>query len=170
MRNKKLNDDVASTTTVVHAQSLSPAPTFSLLFSHCTRNDIFTVLIPAIIVSLISGGVQPFMTHLIGQAFNAMAKFPSVSPTDADRHHLRHAVGFVSLELVGLAVGSLVLSSVMSGLWLRVGEITVMRVRSKVFQAVVERDIEWFDALGVSDAEKGSEGVGAGGLDRKSVV
>ena len=123
--------------------------------------------VDAIAVSLIAGGIQPLMTRLIGQAFNSMANFPASSPTEADKHHLLRTMAFVSLELVGLAVGSLVLSSVMSGLWFRVGEITVMRVRNKVFQAVVKRDIEWFDALGVSDTEKGSEGIGAGGLMAK---
>ncbi|KAF8333191.1 P-loop containing nucleoside triphosphate hydrolase protein [Cantharellus anzutake] len=170
MKNKETHSDPLSTPTVVHTkptQRSPPAPTYALLFSHCSRNDVFTLLIPAVIASLVGGGVQPFMTHLIGQAFNAMAQFPNVSPTDGDRHRLVRTMTLVAIELVCLAAGSLIISSLISGLWLRVGERIVMRVRNKVFHAVVRRDIEWFDKLGVSESENTSDGIGAGGLMAK---
>ncbi|KAG8704285.1 hypothetical protein FRC08_002326, partial [Ceratobasidium sp. 394] len=55
----------------------APAPSLKLLFAHCTRRDVFTLLLPAIFVSVVSGGVAPFMTRVIGQAFDAFAAFPS---------------------------------------------------------------------------------------------
>lgn len=147
-----------------------PTPSIPLLFSACSRRDIWLGLVPAIAISLAAGGIAPFMTHVIGQAFDAMASFTSASDPGASAR-LMHKINIVSLELVGLAVGQLALSSLMSSVWLWLGERIVMRLRQQVFLAVTSRDIEWFDLLGENKSadDENEESVGAGGLMAKFV-
>lgn len=114
-------------------------PSLRLLFSYCTRRDVALGVVPAILTSLAAGAVAPFMTHVIGQA---MAIFASSSDADADaRHHLMHTMSVVALEFVGLAIGSLALSSLMSTFWVWVGERIVKRLRHEVFLAATSREI-----------------------------
>lgn len=143
-----------------------PSPSIALLFSHCTRRDVLLGVFPAVIVSLAAGGIAPFMTHVIGQAFQAMATFTTADDPQA-RQQLTHTMGIVSLSFVGLALGTLAFSSLMSTIWLWVGERIVMRLRHEVFLAVTSRDIEWFDLLGENKSNGDDESVGAGGLMAK---
>lgn len=164
----KSDGDVAPASAPLHPAPTTPTPSLRLLFTHCTRRDALTLLLPAILVSLAAGGVAPFMTYVIGQAFNAFASFPVTStPDHAAQQALMHDMGIVALELVGLAGGALALSGVMSSLWLWVGERIVMRVRHRVFTAITSREMEWFDLLGEVKSDEESESVGAGGLMAK---
>lgn len=159
----------ATTTTTTTTPYKAPTPSIALLYSYCTRRDVLFGLLPAIASSLAAGAIAPFMTHVIGQAFGAMAEFTSADDSVA-RQKLMHKITIVALELIGLSAGSLILSSLTASLWLWVGERLVKRLRQTVFQAVTSREIEWFDMLGqdkganVSDAESAS---GAGGLMAK---
>jgi ABC-type multidrug transport system fused ATPase/permease subunit len=106
-------------------------------------SDLLGFLYPAIFISIISGGIAPFMTYVIGQVFDSFASFPSV-PSAQDKQDLLHGVGIAALELVAVAVGCMVLSSIGSALWIGTGEKNVMRLRLKVFESIVERDMKWF--------------------------
>lgn len=111
------------------------------------------------------------MTYVIGQAFDAFARFPLTSPAQSDKNTLLHNVGLAALELVGLAVGSLALSSVESCLWIWNGEVVVRELRGKVYRAVVGKDMVWFDCrMGSEGSVTTSEEdgpIGAGGLMAK---
>ncbi|KAI5116161.1 hypothetical protein M0805_005750 [Coniferiporia weirii] len=148
-----------------------PVPSIRLLFSQVSRRDALLLLLPAILTSVIMGGVAPFMTQLIGQVFDAFAEFPTSGATAADGNKLRHTVGIAALELVALAVGAITLSSITSALWISTGERNIMRLRTKVYAAVSGRDMAWFDTkMGAEDAVVSTEGegpVGAGGLMAK---
>lgn len=148
-----------------------PQPSIKLLFSLVSQRDAFTLLVPAIATSVIAGGVAPFMTHVIGQVFDAFARFPLSGATSADKSALRHDVGLAAVELIALAAGAIALGSITSALWIATGERNVMRLRRKVYQAVTAREMEWFDTkMGGDDAIVSKEGdgpVGAGGLMAK---
>ena len=111
------------------------------------------------------------MTFVIGQSFDAFARFPLTSPSQSDKDTLLHNVGLAALELVGLAVGSLALSSVESCLWIWNGEVVVRELRRKVYRAVVGKDMVWFDCrMGAESSVITSEDdgpIGAGGLMAK---
>jgi ATP-binding cassette subfamily B (MDR/TAP) protein 1 len=115
------------------------------------------------------------MTFVIGQAFDAFARFPlTPNPPTQAKDNLLHGVGFAALELVGLAVGSLALSSVTSCLWIWTGEMNVMALRKAVYQSVTAKDMSWFDThMGMSDgnkltrADENDGPIGAGGLMAK---
>ncbi len=147
-------------------------PSIRLLFSCLSRAHFFFLLLPAILVSIIAGGVAPFMTYVIGQVFDAFSQFPLTSnpPTEA-KENLLHGVGLAALELIALAVGSLALSSLTSCIWIWIGETNAMAVRKRVYLAVTQKEMAWFDTkmgaddtmfLGHGDEQHGP--VGAGGL------
>jgi ATP-binding cassette subfamily B (MDR/TAP) protein 1 len=117
------------------------------------------------------------MTFVIGQAFDAFAKFPlTPNPPQEAKDALLKSVGIAALELVGLAVGSLALGSVTSSLWIWTGEVNVGALRRRVYEGVMSKDMGWFDSrMGSSEgaevqvaSDDDSEGpVGAGGLMAK---
>ncbi|KAF6757915.1 P-loop containing nucleoside triphosphate hydrolase protein [Ephemerocybe angulata] len=171
--------DAPSIATATPPQPASPPvnPSIRLLFSLLSRRHFFFLLLPAILSSLVSGGIAPFMTFVIGQAFDAFAKFPlTPNPPQAAKDALLRAVGLSALELVGLAVGSLALGSVTSCLWIWTGEVNVGELRRKVYLGVMSKEMGWFDTrMGSSEgsevqvaSSEDSEGpVGAGGLMAK---
>ncbi|KAF8607409.1 P-loop containing nucleoside triphosphate hydrolase protein [Ceratobasidium sp. AG-I] len=150
-----------------------PPPSLKLLFAHCTRRDALTLLLPAVIVSLISGGIAPFMTRVIGESFDAFARFPSPAAQEAlsaadlsaAKARLLKEVGLAAIELLALAGGALLLSSGMSCLWIWVAERNVMRLRRRVYEAVTSRQMEWFDAQMAQHDE--GDVTGAGGMMAK---
>lgn len=150
-----------------------PAPSIRLLFSLVSRRHVFLLLLPAMASSIIAGGVAPFMTYVVGQAFDSFADFPlSPNPPQSAKDSLLRGVGLASLQLVGLGAGALLLSSVTSWLWIWLGERNVMALRKKVYKAVTEKDMVWFDmkmgAEGTVQSEEGEDGpLGAGGLMAK---
>ncbi|KAF5350692.1 hypothetical protein D9756_008502 [Leucocoprinus leucothites] len=131
-----------------------PAPSIKLLFSLLSRRHVLCLLVPAISSSVIAGGIAPFMTYVVGQAFDGFSKFPvGPNPPQAAKDALLQSVGMAALELVGLAVGSLALGSVTSSLWIWTGERNAMAVCKAVYRSVAQKDMVWFDThLGDQDA------------------
>ncbi|KAF8963802.1 P-loop containing nucleoside triphosphate hydrolase protein [Flammula alnicola] len=151
---------------------LSISPSIRLLFSFIPRKHLVFLLLPAIFSSIIAGGVAPFMTYVVGQAFDAFAHFPlSPNPPRQGKDDLLRGVGVAALELIGLAVGSLALSSITSCLWIWTGETNVMALRKVIYAAVAQKDMAWFDThMGASDTlttDSGQGPLGAGGLMAK---
>ncbi|TFK52865.1 P-loop containing nucleoside triphosphate hydrolase protein [Heliocybe sulcata] len=147
-----------------------PTPSIRLLFSLLTRRDLFVFVLPAILLSAITGGIAPFMTIVIGQSFNAFAAFPQTpNPPESAKHDLLKAVGLAAIELVGLAAGALALSSITSSLWIWAGERNAMSLRKRVYNAITRKEMIWFDTKmggegSVQDGEESQGPVGAGGL------
>lgn len=150
-------------------------PSIRLLFSLLSRRHLLLLVLPAMLSSFVAGGIAPFMTFVIGQAFAAFAQFPlTPNPPQEAKDALLRSVGIAALELVGLAVGSLALSSVTSCLWIWAGERNVMALRKKVYTAVTGKDMVWFDtkmgaegAGALQSAEEDQGPLGAGGLMAK---
>ncbi|TFY57705.1 hypothetical protein EVJ58_g6862 [Rhodofomes roseus] len=149
-----------------------PQPSIRLLFSLVSRRDFYLIVLPAILTSMLAGGVAPFMTYVVGESFNAFANFPTTpNPSESAKTSLLHGVSLAALELVGLATGALALSSITSSLWIWTGERNLMAVRKKVYAAVTRKDMVWFDTkMGAEDSVQVAEGdgpLGAGGLMAK---
>jgi ABC-type multidrug transport system fused ATPase/permease subunit len=144
-------------------------PSLTLLFSLMSRRDMFCFFLPAVLVSLISGGVAPFMTIAVGQVFDAFAKFPLSNPTQEDKDKLMRGVGISALTLLGLAVAALVLSSITSSLWIATGERNLRALRRRAYHVISNKEMVWFDKkLGSDDSMKATDGedgpIGAGGM------
>ncbi|KAJ7594062.1 P-loop containing nucleoside triphosphate hydrolase protein [Mycena floridula] len=148
-------------------------PSIRLLFSLISFRQRLFLLTPAIIFSAIAGGIAPFMTYVIGQVFDAFAHFPlSSNPPQSAKDQLLHDVGIAAIELVGLAIGSIALSSLTSSLWIWTGEHNAMALRKRVYEAVTQKDMTWFDTQLSEDKTVDASGndqspVGAGGLMAK---
>lgn len=160
------------TTTTTTPEQNGPAPSTRLLFSLLSRRQYLLLLLPAFISSTIAGGIAPFMTHVIGQSFDAFARFPLTSPSQSDKDALLHGVGLAAIQLVGLAIGALGLSSITSALWIWLGESNAMQIRKTVYKGVTAKEMVWFDTrMGAEgnvlslDDEQGP--MGAGGLMAK---
>lgn len=148
-----------------------PTPSVKLLFSLLSRRDLLLFLLPAFVLSVVTGGVAPFMTLVLGNVFQTFAKFANIeSPTSDDRAKLKHDVGISALELLALAAGALALSSLTSFLWILTGERNSMMIRQKVYTSVSNREMTWFDTKTGTEDGSQSEGdgsTGAGGLMAK---
>jgi ATP-binding cassette subfamily B (MDR/TAP) protein 1 len=166
---------IPSAKVVVGTPASAPAPTPSirLLFSLISSRQRFLLLLPAILSSIIAGGVAPFMTYVIGKSFDAFGHFPrDPNPPQSAKDTLLRGVGLAALELVGLAVASIALSSITSSLWIWTGEHNVMALRKLVYESVTQKDMVWFDTKmgseGTVQATEGDQGpLGAGGLMAK---
>ncbi|KAJ7902851.1 hypothetical protein B0H14DRAFT_3708321 [Mycena olivaceomarginata] len=150
------------------AKAPSPASRWPL-FSLLSRQQQLFHLAPAILSSVFTGGIAPFMTIVIGHAFDAFSKFSTpLAPSEGDpKELLVHRVGIVALQLVGLALGSFSLSSLTSYLWILTGEHNVLELRKRVYASIAAEDMMWFDTRASDeqpslDDEQGP--LGAGGL------
>lgn len=152
-------------------ESIPPKPSILLLFSLLPRRRSILLLIPAIISSVVAGGIAPFMTRVIGQAFDAFSNFPlTPDPPETAKMALLRSVGSAALQLIALAFGALAMGTIMSALWICVGENNVQALRQHVYETVANRNLEWFDrnmAVDVEDGTGDNGAVGAGGLMAK---
>lgn len=143
-------------------------PSIRLLFSFISRRHLLILLLPAIFASIIAGGVAPFMTFVVGQAFDAFANFPiTPNPPQAAKDALLRDVGLAALQLIGLGVGALALGSLTSCLWIWIGETNAMALRKAIYVAVSQKDLTWFDMHTTTDGSSAESSVGAGGLMAK---
>ncbi|KAG6899416.1 hypothetical protein C0993_010453 [Termitomyces sp. T159_Od127] len=144
-------------------------PSLRLLFSLLSTRQCLLLLLPAVISSLVAGGIAPFMTYLIGQVFAAYAHYPLSGATQDDKDRLLHQISLAAIELVALAVGALVLSSVTSCFWIWTGERNLLALRQRVYSAVTGKDMVWFDSKTGADSESSNDQgpLGAGGLMAK---
>ena len=161
-----------STTTPHESDAYSPpTPSVKLLFSLLSRRDLYLFLLPAFVLSVVAGGVAPFMTLVLGNVFQNFAKFARIeSPSSDDRAKLKHDIAISALELLALAAGALALSSLTSFLWILTGERNSMMIRQKVYASVSNREMTWFDTkMGAEDGSQseGEGSTGAGGLMAK---
>ena len=160
----------ATSTTKLPLSSYKPLqPSLTLLFSLMPRRDMFCFFLPAVLVSLISGGVAPFMTIAVGQAFDAFAKFPLSDPTQEDKDKLLRGVGVSALTLLGLAAAALILSSITSSLWIATGERNLRALRRRAYHVITNKEMVWFDQkMGSDDSFKTADSedgpIGAGGM------
>jgi ATP-binding cassette subfamily B (MDR/TAP) protein 1 len=132
----------------------APVPSIKLLFSLMSRRSVLCLLLPALFTSIVAGGVAPFMTYVIGQSFDAFARFSSLQTvTQPDRGSLLHDVGLAALELLVLGVGALALASTTSSLWIWTGERNAVALRRALYRSLGKKDMSWFDTnFGEQDA------------------
>jgi ATP-binding cassette subfamily B (MDR/TAP) protein 1 len=158
-------------TTLPNASPMSSptiTPSIRLLFSFISRRHLLILLLPAILASIIAGGVAPFMTFVVGQAFDAFAHFPiTPDPPQAAKDALLRDVGIAALQLIGLAAGALALGSLTSCLWIWIGETNAMTLRKAIYVAVSQKNLTWFDMHTTNDGPSTESSVGAGGLMAK---
>ncbi|KAG8758544.1 hypothetical protein FRC14_007972 [Serendipita sp. 396] len=141
----------------------APKPSLQLLYSLFKKKDFFVLVLPAFIAALAAAAIPPFMTVVVGDAYQVFSAYESTpNPTSHDKYLLVKGVGLAALEFAAMGGGALFLSGVMSALWIWIGEKNVMYLRRHVYHAIAARKMEWFDKN--SDENASGDAVGAGGL------
>lgn len=149
-------------------------PRFRRLFVFTTARDYILLMFPAVVLSILSALIQPYMSIVIGNAFAIFAAYPlNISlATDADRAALRSGVANTSIQLTVTGVLALLFNYMKGVMWTRYGETVADRLRSKVYHCVQGKPMEWYD-MGMGMREEGqgegkeNDAVGAGGLMSK---
>ncbi|WVQ78127.1 hypothetical protein IAT38_000208 [Cryptococcus sp. DSM 104549] len=149
-------------------------PRFRGLFALTTARDYLLLFFPAVILSILSALIQPYMSIVIGDAFTIFAAYPMLTSlaTEADRKALRDGVSDTSLKLTVAGVLALLFNYFKDVMWQRYGETVADRLREKVYAGVQGKSMEWFDmGMGMrieeQEEEEKNESVGAGGLMNK---
>lgn len=149
-------------------------PRFRRLFVFTTTRDYISLLFPAVVLSILSALIQPYMSIVIGNAFAIFAAYPlnTSLATDADRAALRSGVANTSIQLTVAGVLALLFNYMKGVMWTRYGETVADRLRSKVYHGVQGKPMEWYDmGMGMREEEQGegkeNDAVGAGGLMSK---
>jgi ATP-binding cassette subfamily B (MDR/TAP) protein 1 len=141
-----------------------PKPSLQLLFTLFSKRDMVFLILPAILAALAAASIPPFMTIVVGDAFDVFSAYQSTpTPTEHDKALLLKGLGLAAIEFCAMGGGALFLSGVMSALWIWVGEKNIMYIRRAVYDSVTSREMEWFDK-NTDERGAGDNAVGAGGL------
>lgn len=109
---------------------------------HFTEKRHIPALTTAISFAILSGLVVPLMAVVMGKIFGSFASF------GAEKINPEALVAQVTsqiLVLVGLGMGSWVVSGTFFTGWLVFGELQVKVAREKLFEGLVDKDMEWYD-------------------------
>jgi ATP-binding cassette subfamily B (MDR/TAP) protein 1 len=153
-----------------------PRPSLFLLFSLTKRDDVFFHLLPCVILGVVSALVTPYMTMVVGDAFEIFATFP-LDVSDLQPGQANKFVAGISSCALKLTVAGLIglgLNTVMVAWWVCLGEKITNDLRTRVYDGVMARPMAWFDlgmgmkAVETEDGEgttaTNAEAIGAGGL------
>lgn len=122
-------------------QNFEKSLSWRALFNFTTRAHIIPLL-TAIVLSIASGIVIPILSILLGKLFN---QFTEYGIGKIDGHDLVHKISSYALCLVGLGSGAIFLNACYFGFWLVYGELQAKNARDKLFDGLLEKDMEWFD-------------------------
>lgn len=112
------------------------------LFSFTTSKHL-PVLITGSIFALLAGCITPVLAVLLGNIFNTFTSF-GAGQLNADT--LRSKIITNCLGMVGLGGAGLVLNGAYFMVFVAFGEFQASAIRRRVFNALLKRDIEWFEA------------------------
>ncbi len=156
---------------------IAPRASTRLMFSVLPREDWFFHVLPCVILAATSALVTPYMTVVIGEAFEIYSAFPTdvstLQPGQGTAFIAAISTCAIKLAVAG-AIG-LVLNVAMIGWWVCLGEKVANCLRGKVYESVMGRSMAWYDlGMGMKATDSAStvdgaatdsqEAVGAGGL------
>lgn len=111
------------------------------LFNFMSKSHI-VIFALAVILSVASGIVIPALATFLGKIFDL---FTSFGAGEIDGPDLVKKVSTYGIVLAGLGSISGILNALFFGLWLVFGELQAKNVREKLFDGMVEKDLEWYD-------------------------
>lgn len=154
-------------------------PTFSLLFSLSPPLSNLSIVGPAVFFSVVAGAIPPYMTELIGSAFQGFSDYtittysPTLTPAQlaTAKLVLLESVKMSAIKFSALGFGTFIISGLSFAFWTINGERTAKALRLEVFNGIGGRSMAWYDlGMGMNEeneeemAAEGSSGQGAGGL------
>ncbi|KAI9784929.1 MAG: hypothetical protein M1816_000565 [Peltula sp. TS41687] len=111
------------------------------LFNFTSKHHTPTLTI-ALILSVISGIVIPAVSIFLGRIFNLFTDYAIGKITG---HVLVHKVSINCIALVAIGVGSWALNGGYFMFWLVFGELQAKSVRDRLFDGLMQKDMEWYD-------------------------
>lgn len=116
-------------------------PGWRSLFNFTTRFHIFPLSV-ALVFSVASGVIIPALSIILGKMFDIFTKYGA---NELNGSELVRKVSIYGLVLVGLGSASGVLNAGYFMAWLAFGELQARNVRDRLFDAMLEKDMEWYD-------------------------
>ena len=117
------------------------AAPWSALFTFTTRRHAI-VLSLAIFFSAISGANVPAKAYLLGKAFNSFTTFGAGVISGAE---LKKEVAKYCIYLAILGLANWLTSAAFFLFWLAFAEMQAKCARDRVFEGLLEKDIEWYE-------------------------
>jgi ATP-binding cassette, subfamily B (MDR/TAP), member 1 len=111
------------------------------LFNFTTYKHLI-VLFPAIVCSVSSGVIATVNSYLIGKVFGLFTEFYA---GQIDKNDFNHQVATYNLFIIMVAVGSWFFNSLAFFLWHTFSELQARGARVRIFNALLNRNIAWFD-------------------------
>lgn len=109
---------------------------------HFTEKRHTLALTAAISFAILSGLVVPLMAVIMGKIFGSFASFGAEKITPEG---LVEQVTLQIVLLAALGAGSWVVSGAFFAGWLVFGELQAKVAREKLFEGLIDKDMEWFD-------------------------
>jgi ATP-binding cassette subfamily B (MDR/TAP) protein 1 len=108
-----------------------------------TKASHLPVFIPGLLLSAAAGLLQPAMAIFFGKFFNA---FTSYASGDIDESTFVDRTSGSIYALLGIGASTLLLKGGVFIFWLNFGELQAQCIRKVLFESLLSRDIDWFDA------------------------
>ena len=113
------------------------------LFNYTSKTHS-VILVLALIISVASGIIVPALALFFGKIFNYFTRFGAGQIDGLD---LKQDVSNYAYYLVGLGCASGLLNACFYMLWMIFGELQAKGAREKLFNGMIEKEMEWYDRL-----------------------
>lgn len=124
-----------------HLRQDGKSKSWRVIFKFTKRGHVLA-FIPAIAFSVAGAALGPVMAIFLGRFLDAFADFESgkISPEKLMERTLKSVYA-----LLGIGVGNILLEGGLFVAWLSFGEMQAKSVREDLFQALLQKDLEWFE-------------------------
>jgi ATP-binding cassette subfamily B (MDR/TAP) protein 1 len=111
------------------------------LFNFTDRAHLIA-LVPALILSAVSGILPAALAIFLGKYFDALANFGAGT---INNHELAQKVQINTYGLIAIGGATWLMRGGFFTLWLIFGEMQAKSVRDILFQCLLQKDLEWFE-------------------------
>lgn len=119
----------------------SKNPSWRSIF-HFTSRIHFIPLAVAVIMAALSGVIIPAVAVILGKIFNIFAQYGSNAITGPG---LVEQISWYAVALTVVGVASGILNGGFFAFWISFGELQAKSAREKLFNEMLEREMEWYD-------------------------
>ena len=111
------------------------------LFNFTTKAHVPTLII-GLLLAVVSGIVIPALAFFLGQIFDVFTDYGAGTISGPD---LTKQVSLRGIELLGLGLASWLFNGGFFISWLSFGELQAKNVRNKLFDGMLQKEMEWYD-------------------------
>lgn len=125
----------------VDSDHLVERPGWRSLFNFTAKPHIIPLLL-ALTLSVASGIIIPALSIFLGKVFDCFTSFGAGTISGSD---LLKKISMYGLALVGLGSASGLLNAGYFMFWVLFGELQAKSARDKLFEGLLEKEMEWYD-------------------------